>query len=569
MHLLRVMLFAAVLGLIHYQHHVRTQRALRAEVEPLSLTCLQPFYPGAESTELDDAGSTLIRNAAGDLLGYAVQTSPQADRTIGFSGPTNVLLAFDPHDTILAARILESRDTREHVAQIEAHPDFLGAYVGLSRDRAARRTRVDAVAGATLTSLAIAESIVKRLGGAQRSLKFPDPVAVSLARKLFPAATRVTADEVLPDLWQVYDAQNSEIGKLLRTSPAADNIIGYQGPTDALLGLSAAPRAESPETGPGPLQVTGLTIGHSFDNEPYVTYVREDRYFLKLFNGRTLAELRDLDLRAAGVEGVSGATMTSLAVAEGIIAAARSQLAAMDAAAAAREAAAFRPSPRDIGTLVVTLVGVLISLSPWRGASWVRIPFLLLLVVYLGFMNGDLLSQALLAGWARNGVPWRTMSGMLVLTVAAFAAPIFARRNVYCSHLCPHGAVQQLLMNRLPWRLRLGARWHRALSLIPGLLLLWVVIVSVAGWTFSLVDLEPFDAYVPSIAGWPALVLFIVGLAASLVTPMAYCQYGCPTGALLGYLRRHTRSDELGARDLLAGLCLIAAIAMAVVDAFP
>ena len=53
----------------------------------------------------------------------------------------------------------------------------------------------------------------------------------------------------------------------------------------------------------------------------------------------------------------------------------------------------------------------------------------------------------------------------------------------------------------------------------------------------SLVDIEPFDAWVFRVAGWATITVAIVGLVASLFVPMAYCRYGCPTGALLKFLQ--------------------------------
>jgi polyferredoxin len=176
-----------------------------------------------------------------------------------------------------------------------------------------------------------------------------------------------------------------------------------------------------------------------------------------------------------------------------------------------------------------------------------------------------MLSQAMLVGWAGSGVPYQSAAGLTLLTVAALAVPLLSKSNVYCSHICPHGAAQQLLKDRLPWRLHLSKRWQRVLGVLPGLLLVWVVIVPMAGLGklgFSLVDIEPFDAYVFRVAGWATLSIAVVGLVASLFVPMAYCRYGCPTGALLGYLRYNRRSDRLSARDAVAALCLTAAVVL-------
>ena len=34
------------------------------------------------------------------------------------------------------------------------------------------------------------------------------------------------------------------------------------------------------------------------------------------------------------------------------------------------------------------------------------------LVVYLGFVNGGLISQAMFVGWSKNGIPWLAAAGL-------------------------------------------------------------------------------------------------------------------------------------------------------------
>ena len=57
------------------------------------------------------------------------------------------------------------------------------------------------------------------------------------------------------------------------------------------------------------------------------------------------------------------------------------------------------------------------------------------------------------------------------------------------------------------------------------------------------------------------MVIAIGGLIASLFVPMAYCHYGCPTGALLNFIRGHGRTDRFGRRDI-AGALLVALAAV-------
>jgi FAD:protein FMN transferase len=91
------------------------------------------------------------------------------------------------------------------------------------------------------------------------------------------------------------------------------------------------------------------------------------------------------------------------------------------------------------------------------------------------------------------------------------------------------------------------------LEALPYVLLALVVVIATLGWNVNLNALEPFDAYVFRVAGVGAIVVFVVGLMAACFTPMAYCRFGCPTGALFGLLRSKGSSDKLGWREIMAG----------------
>ena len=107
----------------------------------------------------------------------------------------------------------------------------------------------------------------------------------------------------------------------------------------------------------------------------------------------------------------------------------------------------------------------------------------------------------------------------------------------------------------LPKELAAGMRW------LPPLLLALVVAISMLVLPIDLADLEAFDAYLIRSAGVATIVIAIAGLVASLFIPMAYCHYGCPTGALLNFIRGHGRADRFGRRDM-AGALLVALAAV-------
>ena len=544
----RIAILICIVVLVRLQHTKSIDSRSAASV--VELQSLAEVFPGAASVRGASDGRTEVLDTDGTSVGYALQTSPQADHIIGFSGPTNVLIAFSADDRVIGLRVLSSGDTRDHVRQVVEDEQFMTSLNGLASTEL-RNVDIDAVSGATLTSLSISESIALRLGSKTAgSLRFPDPPSPDAVKQIFEAANQLTEESIDGSCFRVADRDGMIIGSILRTSPAADTTIGYQGPTETLVGFDTAGRT------------VGIAVGSSFDNEPYVGYVRDDSYFRSRFDDLDLDGLAEFDLAEQQIEGVSGATMTSMAVAEGVIVAASQRKRSEQQAAEKTKVSLGRWSVHDVGTVLCVIVGLLISLTRLRSNRKLAVLWQLILVGYLGLVAGSLLSMAMFVGWASYGISLRNGLGFGVLAVAALILPIGTRRNVYCTHLCPHGAAQQLLKNRLPWKVRLSSQWRTFLRLLPGLLLLWCVVVAMSGLAYSLVDIEPFDAWVFKVAGWATIAVAVVGLVASMFIPMAYCRYGCPTGALLEFLRFNSKSDHWSIRDWGATCLLVLAVVL-------
>lgn len=551
MQTLRMLMFAGVILCLHQAHSRRLERNEAARHTPLDLEQVVEFFPQATRLGEYDSGlgGQLVENAEGEIIGYVLQTSPSSDDIIGYSGPTNTLIAFDPKDRILGCRILRSEDTREHVRAVEHSSEFCFTWNGMTRGEARTFDDVDAVSGSTLTSIAVRQGIQKRLGGDPPNLKFPAEVTVEEVQSFFPEAASLKSAGL--EL-EVLEESGNRLGAVVRTSPHSDRVNGYQGPTETLLAFDSDRK------------LVGFQLRDSYDNEPYVGYVREDDYFRNSLNGNSLEELAHLDLVEEQVEGVSGATMTSMAVAEGIIPAAKAVL--EDDSGQDNETSVARstwsPRGRDAGTVVVLLIGSVIGFTDLRGWKVLRLVYLSGVVVYLGFLNGDMLSQAFLVGAARNGLPWRSAFGVTLLSVSALAIPLVSKKQIYCHHLCPHGALQQLIKARIAKPRSLPRLLDRAGSFLPGALLLLTVLTGMLAWPVNLASIEPFDAYLFRVAGWGSLSVAILGLIVSLFVPMAYCRYGCPTGSLLSFLRLNAHSDRWSGRDAFALILLLIAIAV-------
>jgi hypothetical protein len=371
------------------------------------------------------------------------------------------------------------------------------------------------------------------------------PIEVDEIKSLLPEAAALRPDSSERDGLFVLDRVGREIGYVVRTQPHCRDIIGYCGVTDALVVLDPN------------WKIVGIKVHASDDTKDHVRDVVADRRFLKKWNGMTWDAAAALDLKKAGIEGVSGATMTSMAIARSVKA--RLQLSAGEIV----ERPPLRLGWRDVGMLVVLTAATAMAFGrpEWRH-RWKR-PYQIALIVYVGFIAGDLLAQGLFSGWARTGVPWTTAPGLVLLATAALLVPWATRKPLYCHHVCPHGAAQELIGKIRParWHVTLPASVVRGLELLPGALLILVLIVALLAVPFELAGIEPFDAYLVRSAGWATLTVAGVGLVASAFVPQAYCRFGCPTGALLNFVRGRGRTDVFSPRDAAAlGFLAMAAL---------
>ena len=203
-----------------------------------------------------------------------------------------------------------------------------------------------------------------------------------------------------------------------------------------------------------------------------------------------------------------------------------------------------------------------------RGSARSRLALQIAVIVYLGIINHDMLSMALLVGWVQTRPPVHVAIGLVVLAAVSLLVPWIHRRQVYCHQLCPHGAAQELI-GRAAARARgsrrfVSRRTARVLSVLPGALVLLVVIVAVAPLPVPLVSLEAFDAWTWPAAGVATLCIATVGLVASAFVPMAYCRFGCPTGAVLSFVWTRGRHDRFGRRDLFGLAVLLVAFAASI-----
>ena len=509
------------MGLIH-QSHQDFLTDLQEKGQPILLTEMQEVLPSVFSLvpDSDDPSKLQALDQNENLLGMVTQTSPKGDSAIGFSGSTNLLVIFDNKQKVSSVSIRSSGDTTDHVDAILKEPIFFNQFVGKSKEQLARPPKIEAVSGATLTSLAIADAISLRFGGEKKVSRFPNPIQVEEVKQYLTRAARISASPTHPSLLEIYDVNDSMIGLSGQSSPHTDQIIGYQGPVDSLLVFDLNG------------SLIGMKIRSSYENQPYADYPNDDAYFASLFSGRSIPQLADMNLTEEEVEGVSGATMTSMAMAEGIVKVAQSWEEEKQAQLA-NQKPFINWKMRDFGSLSVILLAGFVGFSQRGKNKFFRITLQVLLVCYLGLVNGDILSQALFAGWAQCGVPWERAPILALLSLAALLVPMATGKAFYCHQLCPHGAAQQWMRKLRKKPVRLPKNVDNILKYLPASLVGLVVFLSFTTSGHTVAILEPFDAYIWEVAGGITIAIALLSLLASAFVPMAYCRYGCPTGAIL------------------------------------
>ena len=121
------------------------------------------------------AGFWSVLDADGNQIAAVARTLPEAEDVIGYRGPSEALIAVNDQLEILGVHLIQSSDTEEHVEAVRADDDFFRQFRGWTWGET-DEVQVDGVTSATLTSLALANGILKRMGGDRPSLVFPESV---------------------------------------------------------------------------------------------------------------------------------------------------------------------------------------------------------------------------------------------------------------------------------------------------------------------------------------------------------------------------------------------------------
>jgi len=304
--------------------------------------------------------------------------------------------------------------------------------------------------------------------------------------------------------------------------PEADRLLvigrtnGWGGPLETATVIGKAGKIEDV-----------LVLGHKETPTFYKSLVSQR--FFKQFSEKTLsAPLRI----GEDVDAVGGATVSSKAFAK-----------------AARQGAHWagrheyglkieeRPEQWQIGAkeVVLLVLYAVVLLGAIKKFSGLRKIVLLFSLGFIGFYMNSPISvsnfAAILLGYFPSVYEqpfwWLLVVGTLLLTVVY-------GRNLYCSWICPFGALQELLTLMGGVRLRLSKKIIRAANSSVYFFFWLALMIAFLTSNPALAAYEPFATLFGFKGSGVQWYLVSVAVIGSFLIPRFWCRFFCPAGAFLG-----------------------------------
>lgn len=319
-------------------------------------------------------------------------------------------------------------------------------------------------------------------------------------------ATLTPCDSVA---WNVEDKDGKELGLVVSTEPYAKDVTGFAGNTPLYLWISAD---------------NHIKAIAADDNEESADF------FKRAFEG-VCAQLvgKDLDfVKAKPVDAVTGATFSSNAVISNV---------KYTLSARAKAADKVSKSPvigwgRTVAVVVILALGIYAAYC-CRGNRMVRLVVLALNVCVTGFWCGQFLSLSLLRGWIQNGLDPLLYLPALLMLLVAIVLPFVRRPHHYCTWVCPYGSLQELAYLLPVPKIHVSRGVFKLMRVVRLSVFMLLMLSLWMGFGASVLDYEPFTAFLFDVATPGVIVLAVVFVVLSVFIPHPWCRCLCPMGTLL------------------------------------
>ncbi len=260
-------------------------------------------------------------------------------------------------------------------------------------------------------------------------------------------------------------------------------------------------------------------------------------YFQKLLNEGFLEQFIGLPLKNSfepgAVQAVSGASLSSMAIIRGI----------RDAYHRGEALPAGGKSWPGLGLaeyviLLLFAGGVFyhrLKNTTWRLiARWV---LLLVSVVFLGFMLNHPITLSRVSSMLLGYFPGVADEfGIYMLITGSILIYWISRRNVYCRHVCPFGATQDVLSS-IGRAKPFSPAWHKYWKPLQWGIALGALLLALSKRDPSVAQYEVYPALF-QFTGQPLLFAALaIVIVTSLFIKRPWCHYACPIDAVFAFAR--------------------------------
>ncbi len=336
-----------------------------------------------------------------------------------------------------------------------------------------------------------------------RSRSGPD--LVPHMREIFP---RAAAFEPSNGIYAVFSEQDTLLGWV-----ASGRASGYGGPLLVVVGIDMSG------------EVAGARVVEHKETPLFFRMVRASAFFGAI-TGRSFA---GIDYDYGEVVGVTGATRSSEAIVAGVKDAIRR--------VAGDKFDIYLPAPQypfefgilEIAIILMFAVGIASSYFTDSLRELLRWTSQVTGLVIIGFWKNSPITIAKIVSLLSGYLPDIRSNLSLYLLIVGFVLTILIMgRSVYCTHICPFGAAQQLINLIGGKNVRLPAWSVRLMNATRNLIVFAAVLAALAVARPALASYEPFAALFAlrgTILQW---VLLLVVLLSSLAIRRPWCNFFCP-----------------------------------------
>lgn len=516
------------------------------------------------------------------LIGYVFLTADVPPEERGFSAPIAMLGGVNLDNQVTGLKILNYVESYVNtVGDFVADPVFQAQFAGkfIGEDFQVKRD-VDGISGATVTSFAISRGIreaARRVAAEYNGFSPDDPVDVARNERILEMMAPYTWEQLL---------EEGFVHQMVMPIPGGEELIltlaymGHPALGEYFIGRTAYARAERDAAA----QLAGtemilLAVGGSgfqqFRQDR--TSMQQDGPMRRIFPNRLVTAGNADEGMIAGRAEFAGALIIddNYDITQPITIAYRPlgsldayeleflptglgwRLANGDPILSEEEIARiirhensairkfFRDPPWGVTpwdkVAMTLLIFALVMTAFFRKSARWRWAALTVTLVYLGIMEAGFLSVAHITGALLQGpdVFMNNLPLMMLVVFTLVTTLLWGR--IFCSSLCPFGAVQDIITRLTPkrWKhnfpMRVPQTLHeKALYIKYAILALIVGAALIAGNVQIFQYFEPFGTLF-FMSGTALLFAILAAiLLACVAVPRFYCRYVCPLGAALG-----------------------------------